>query len=387
MKHTKKISLLFILGLLLSPLEVLGDFTDLPSSHPNNQAVNYLLDNDIVSGYPDGSFKPDETVNRAEFTKIIIGAKLGLNPEESASNCFSDVKADQWFSSYVCYARNADVIKGYDDGEFKPANTINLAEALKILVLSLDVETSPPQGEQWYSKYLEAMGREGYIPDDFHHLNQAVTRAQMAEMTWRILEEKKDQPHIEAETLTQEACLPLGEDLPNNIDMDVVRDTWMQWYNDARAAEGLFAYRYNSQLNRTATNWSEVAKNRGYMDHKRPGTTAYYDYWAITDWFKNLGLEFKNIYRVTHTENIGWGPYNCNSSDCTQALLDSMRYSFDAYMAEKDQEYKAHYESVMNAYFTEIGLGVSIDESAKKMYLTVHYGTEITSDPLPVCIE
>ncbi len=387
MKHLKKISLILFAGLLLFPLQTRANFTDVEANHQNKEAIDYLLDNEIVSGYPDGSFRPENTVNRAEFTKIIIGASLGINPEESAANCFTDVSADQWFASYVCYAKNADVIKGYDDGHFKPANTINLVEALKILTLSLNVETSTPEGEEWYSRYLEAMSREGYIPSGFHHLGQAVTRAQMAEMTWRILEEKKDQPHIEAEILTQEACLPLGEDLPSSINMDVVRDTWMQWYNEARAAEGLFAYQYNPQLNRSATNWSELAKDRGYMDHKRPGTTDYYDYWAITDWFKDLGLEFKNIYRVTHTENIGWGPYSCNASDCTQALLDSMRYSFDAYMAEKDQEYKAHYESVMNRYFTEIGLGVSIDESAKKMYLTVHYGTEITSDPLPVCSE
>ena len=54
----------------------------------------------------------------------------------------------------------------------------------------------------------------------------------------------------------------------------------------------------NWNLNQSATVWSEFSEDRGYIDHKRPGTTAYYDYWAITSWFADLGLVFENVLTV-----------------------------------------------------------------------------------------
>ena len=80
---------------------------------------------------------------------------------------------------------------------------------------------------------------------------------------------------------------------------------------------------------------------------------------------------------VTYSENIGYGPFNCSESDCTDELIANIRSTFDFYMSEKDQSYRPHYNSVMNAYFKEIGLGITIDESQNRYYLTVHYGTEL----------
>lgn len=166
-------------------------------------------------------------------------------------------------------------------------------------------------------------------------------------------------------------------DLPSNIDMQKVRESWLLWNNDARLALGLNEYVYNDELNKSATMWSEVSKSRGYMDHKREGQTEYYDFYKIRDWFKNeAGLEFENDL---FTENIAWGNYNCDESnpDCTQYLIDSIKYSFDYFMAEKGEDYSPHYDSVVNKYFKIIGLGIAIDKEAHKYFLTVHYAGEI----------
>lgn len=166
--------------------------------------------------------------------------------------------------------------------------------------------------------------------------------------------------------------------------MNKIRATWLGFYNDLRAAEGKHQYVYNTQLNRSATAWAEAMKAKGVMDHKRPGQTAYYDYNMITDWFADQGLVFKNVNRVTHTENIGWGGFYCNNADdCTDDVLTAIRGTLDFYLAEKGQSYQPHYQSVMNDYFQEIGLGLAFEEG--KYYLVVHYGTDIISDPLPVC--
>ena len=163
----------------------------------------------------------------------------------------------------------------------------------------------------------------------------------------------------------------------SHVDMDVVRDTWLSWYNKERATLGLHAYVYDSQLDATALEWSQISKSRGYMDHRREVGDAYYDYWKINDWFIARGIQAKNVYRVTHSENIGWGTYRCSDTDCTQELIDAIRSTFDFYMGEKYQEYQPHYTSMTNAYFYSIGLGIVIDESTNRYYLTVHHVTEI----------
>ena len=73
-------------------------------------AIQYLLDHSIASGYPDGSFKPERTINRAEFTKIIVGAvhdaaEINACPLLSSVSPFPDVSADDWFMPYTCTAR------------------------------------------------------------------------------------------------------------------------------------------------------------------------------------------------------------------------------------------------------------------------------------------
>lgn len=361
-------------------------YTDVSEDYDYKEAVDYITEQGIVEGYADGTYKPDAKINRAEFTKIIVEARLSMNPLEYAADCFPDVPSDAWFASYVCYAKAQDMIAGYPDGTFQPANNVNFVEAAKILYNVLDLPEVEPVGDEWYHPYVESMAGLLYIPTSITHYAQEITRGEMAEMVWRILTENQDQPSTSIAQL-EEPCNLLGDDLPANIDVELVRSTWLGWTNEVRAEEGLHAYMNNPQLERTAVAWSELAEDRGYMDHRRDPGDVYYDYQKITDWFASFGLTFANVNRVTHTENIGWGTYNCaeNEADCTQNLLNEIRTTFDFYMSEKNEEYRPHYNSVMNAYFNEIGLGVAVDLAAGKYYLTVHYGTEITSDPLPVC--
>lgn len=348
----------------------------------NNVAIDYITDAGIVQGYDDDTFRPDNPINRAEFTKILIEAKTGQNPTASAAGCFNDFTVDQWFSSYVCYAKNQGIISGYPDGSFGPANNINMAEASKILVNVFEIELVPGPESTWYSPYIDTLTAEKYIPDSVNYVSQEITRAEMAEMIWRIMEEKHDQPF--AEYLENSPCQLLGEDLPANINMDKVRATWLEWYNVERRSLGLHEYTYDEQLNRTATEWSKISRDRGYMDHKRDGTTSYYDYYGIMDWFSNLGLEFEN---GMYSENIAWEMYYCDvtADDCTQEMIDSVKKGFNFFMSEKGGSYTAHYDSIINPNYNIIGLGVAVDDAANKYYLTVHYAKAISNEPIGIC--
>jgi uncharacterized protein YkwD len=389
----KKWILVFTLAVSFPALALA--YSDVGDSYAYKTAIDSISAKGIVSGYDDGTFKPSASINRAEFTKIVVGSALSYDPAQDPSGLdlysnqglsFSDLSPKAWYIPYLRKAVENNVISGYDDGTFKPTQTINLAEASKILASSFKLALVQPVGTEWYSQYLETLAGQNAIPATFHSPTQAVTRGEMAEMVWRILEKKTDQPSATLAQLNN-PCNPLGENVPSNIDMAKVRATWLKWYNDARAAAGLYAYVYNDQLNRSAITWSETCKARGYMDHRRNPSDAYYAYSTLSAWFKNLGLEFKNVNRVTFTENIGWGVFKCSQADCTDDLISAIRTTFDFYMAEKGTASHAHYDSVMNAYFKEIGLGIAIDETSGKYYLTTHYATEITSNPLPICGE
>jgi len=377
-------------------------------NHTFETAIRYLKNKNIVGGYPDGSFQPNKTVNRAEFTKIIVGAALDYSPEHDPSGydiyslsglSFSDVKTGEWYVPYLRKAVENKIIGGYPDGTFKPSQTINLAEATKILVSALKLTKGEVENGAWYAPYMQSMQNNMYIPNNFKQPDQSVTRGDMAEMTWRIMEKinNKTSTNFVLSSPVETGFIPSHDDNENNnteicttddvlskINMDQVRTAWLKWYNDARAAEGKHAFKYNEYLNWSAKKWSQYSSDKGVMSHKRPGQTEYYDYKIITQWFADLGITFKNINRITYSENIGRGTFRCSDSDCTQELIDTIRSTFDYYMAEKTKDYRPHYNSIMNP-FNEIGLGIVIDEKSGQYYLTVHYGTELLTHPEGVC--
>jgi len=155
----------------------LAAFPDVPG-HPYEDAINYVESNGIVEGYPDGTYKPDDLINRAEFTKIIVGAVHG--PNQTGDNCFPDV-TDQWFASFVCTAQSMGIIEGYPDGNFKPENNVNYAEALKI-VLNTYAAPVGPDYDEWYSKYVDFAAGNGLSYAAGKNPSDMVTRGEMAEL-------------------------------------------------------------------------------------------------------------------------------------------------------------------------------------------------------------
>ncbi len=133
--------------LLISTPQALANFSDVPTDHPYQESINYAQENGIVQGFPNGTFKPDQKINRAELTKIIIEANFE-DSEIYGENCFSDVK-DEWFAKYICTAKREGVVKGYEDGSFKPAQNVSFVEAAKIILLGIGESVREPE-DIWY---------------------------------------------------------------------------------------------------------------------------------------------------------------------------------------------------------------------------------------------
>lgn len=106
-------------------------FTDISQSHWAYTAVSYLADNFILNGYLDGSFKPENNITRAEFAKIIVSATDTF--DDSAVSAFNDVSNSDWYYSYVSTAYRLGYITGYPDGSFRPNDNITRADICTIV--------------------------------------------------------------------------------------------------------------------------------------------------------------------------------------------------------------------------------------------------------------
>jgi len=101
-------------------------FTDVNCSDWNYVYTMYLFDNGVTSGYPDGTFKPNNQITRAEVATFIVRA-MGLTYTGGQTN-FTDVPSTHWAYNFVMAAKQAGIIGGYPDGTFKPDNLVTRAE-------------------------------------------------------------------------------------------------------------------------------------------------------------------------------------------------------------------------------------------------------------------
>jgi hypothetical protein len=190
---TKK-SYLLILFILLNVqlINVAYAFTDLSSSHKYSEAINFIEAEGIISGYPDGTYRPNNPINRAEFMKIIVGAKYGTSQSmlnNYYSNCFNDVPDNQWYTPYICLGRAQGIVSGYPNGDFGPGQNINVVEAFKIILKAFSY--SPQEGtDPWYRGYVDTASNKNLIPLDIYYFGQLMNRGQMAEFITRVLKEK-----------------------------------------------------------------------------------------------------------------------------------------------------------------------------------------------------
>ena len=135
-------------------------------------------------------------MNRAEFLKIILESAKVTISEESYRNCFPDVKKE-WFAKYVCFAKSRGIIDGYPDGIFRPGNTINKVETLKILAKAFALSSPYTKSSfedvpenAWFTPFvraaedlnlLEEEGRKVYEP------GALMKRGALSEILFRYL--------------------------------------------------------------------------------------------------------------------------------------------------------------------------------------------------------
>ena len=147
-------------------------------------AVTKLNAVGIMEGYPDGTFRPEGQITRAEFAKIAVLA-LGLNDAaevSKANTIFTDVDAFHWAAGYINVAVDRGLLKRYPDGTYKPSNPLSNAEAITILTRLIGLGPVVDKEGNWPANYITRANLEGVLDKVNVSSNAMATRGNAAKM-------------------------------------------------------------------------------------------------------------------------------------------------------------------------------------------------------------
>lgn len=180
-------------------------FKDMPKNPENAGAIQNLYYQGILGGYPDGTFAPEKAVSRAEFAKILCEA-IRLPQAKAAKTSFKDIEKN-WAKGYILALADKKLVNGKAEGVFDPNGKVTIGEVLALLnrsfylyqEKSLPVDNLKPH---WSNQNYTAMKRYGVVKtQDSIYMqytpNKPATRAEVALLLSRILEQKHDRVYSE----------------------------------------------------------------------------------------------------------------------------------------------------------------------------------------------
>jgi hypothetical protein len=178
---------------------IIISFYDVMPSDWFYESILYLSEpyDEVLSGYPDQTFRPNDEVTRAEFAKMIVTAMeldLPLNPTSS----FSDVSQGYWALTYIETAKQEGIISGYPDGTFRPNQPITRAEIAKMIAeaVGLGEATSfqpifkDVDANFWAAYYIMSVYFHNIVsgyPDGTFKPTKVATRAEAAKMIFQMI--------------------------------------------------------------------------------------------------------------------------------------------------------------------------------------------------------
>ena len=159
----------------------------------------------FLSGYANGTFGPDRNMTRAEVTTMfarLLTEKMAA--DQTYSNTFSDVAKSHWAANYIGYMQQFGIITGYADGSFRPDASVTRAEfaaiASRFEKLTEGTKSfSDVPSSHWAAKYINFAATRGWVngyADGTFRPNNSITRAEVAAVTCRLLERNADQSYI-----------------------------------------------------------------------------------------------------------------------------------------------------------------------------------------------
>jgi hypothetical protein len=133
-----------------------AQYSDVQEGSVYENSVSNLSRVGIISGYDDGTFQPLSSITRAQLMKVIVLSlgKGDSALSKNYSTIFCDVPSDYWANGYINTAVENGIITGYADGSFKPEQEVSYAQGITILLRALGYNSADIKGV-WPQNYIE----------------------------------------------------------------------------------------------------------------------------------------------------------------------------------------------------------------------------------------
>lgn len=227
-----------------------------------------------IIGYPDGDVHPQGNITRAEVATIFFRLLRDPVRTQywSQTNGYSDVPGNKWYNNAISTLTNMGIICGYPDGSFRPDAPITRAELTKIaasffsdprVAATYDGRFSDVQGAEWYISYLMTAIEEGLIegyPDGSFRPDRPITRAETCTIVNRTLGRKPDKDHLLPESVMI--------NWPDNLD----RNVW--YYAQMQEATNSHDYRWTSVYSEVCEQWTAKLIERDWAALERTWSHA-----------------------------------------------------------------------------------------------------------------
>jgi len=253
MRNLKKVlSLVLCVAMLLSVM-VMGTgavtLTDSEDISPQyREAAEVLTGMGIINGYEDDSFKPQQSITRAEVAAMIYRVATGDVEDEKAdinagAKIFTDVDPDDWYAGYVNYCGDAEYIKGFEDDSFRADENVTGYQVLAMILRAVGYDKNNEfTGTNWTINVASTAMQEGLLKnvDGSVDLSAPATRELVAEFIFRAIHPDVETVHyVPAAGIYRDEGSSLGEQVfdlaldPNSADAwGRPSDTW--YANDGK---------------------------------------------------------------------------------------------------------------------------------------------------------
>lgn len=184
--------------------QLMVTFRDVPRSHPNSIAIQYLAAHNVMMAQPDGLFHPEQGVTRGELLHVLLDAAGNIELPTATVDPFIDVHADHPLAGYILRALQLGIVRGYEDGYFRIDRVVSLIESLKILLLTnrigpnelhnLPSYTDVPAGVWFvpFARYAMDHHLVDARPDGSMGRDQQLNRGQISDLLWRFFRDRPD---------------------------------------------------------------------------------------------------------------------------------------------------------------------------------------------------
>ena len=307
------------------------------------EAVAVLNGMDVFKGYEDGSFKPQGNITRAEVATIIYRiytgdvAKNDKSGLYSTYNKFSDMTGAGWAAGYIGYCANAELVKGYPDGTFKPSGNVTGYEVLAMILRAVGYDKNGEfSGADWslnVAKYAEQLGVLKNVAKTTN-LGAPATRELVAEILFRAIQ----QPMV-----TYTPAFGYVTDKVANIAQNTLAKK--NFNLDSKDSE--------DKWGRPSTKWYNTKTSKTYAEVVATPDASYNVATAQCDICSALGEKTSAKIVETYTNGVKSTAAKTYKATATKAMVGAQGEQIEFYQ-NKDGDYRLVVIDTYLAYVNEV---------------------------------